>query len=170
MEYQEPIRPKNNRKYILYILLLVLLIGILIVHFNNNDTVVTPKKLICYTKPKYDVSIIGAADSIDLLYNYKKNKQSYEITFLEFGAIRCTACKMMVPVLDQIREKYKGRVNVVFLNVTNDQGSKYANYFNVQLIPCQVLLDNKGEEIFRHTDTISVEKLDEVFELYLTKK
>lgn len=167
MGNQVPVRPKNNRKNVLYALLLVLLIGILIVYFCNNNTVVTPKKPNCSTKPKYDVSVVGAADSIDILYNYKKNKQNYEITFLEFGAIRCTACKMMVPVMEEIKKRYKGRVNVVFYNVTNDQGSKYAKYFNVDLIPCQLLLDKEGKENFRHTDTISVEKLEEIFDLYL---
>lgn len=161
---QIPLGTDRKTSTKILVLSLAILVGIFIVQlYRKNSTPAIPKKLI-YTKPIYDVSVIGAADSIDLLYNYTKNKQSYEITLLEFGA-NCYACKMMEPVMEEIKQKYKGRVHVVFYNITKKQASKYANYFNVDLIPCQILLDKEGNEFYRHTDTISVEKLEEIFNL-----
>ncbi|HPG34454.1 MAG TPA: hypothetical protein PLM34_11400, partial [Lentimicrobium sp.] len=54
---------------------------------------------------------------IDSSYNYIKNNQSYQYTFLEFGATGCSACKRMESVMDEVRAAYPDQVKVVFLNI-----------------------------------------------------
>ena len=54
---------------------------------------------------------------VDSLYNYTKNGGTYEVTFLEFGSTGCPACKRMESVMDEVRQKYPEKVNVVFLNI-----------------------------------------------------
>jgi hypothetical protein len=44
-----------------------------------------------------------------------KNGIKYQVTFLEFGAKGCSACKRMESVMSKIRTKYSNRVNVVFV-------------------------------------------------------
>lgn len=104
-------------------------------------------------------------DSNNFQYNYSISN-SYEMTFLEFGAIGCRACKMMESVLEEIRSKYRGKVNVIFYNVRTDDGKLYADYFNVHAIPVQVLLNKEGIEIFRHTGYFSSEQLSNQFLKY----
>jgi thioredoxin 1 len=65
----------------------------------------------------------------------------------------------METVMQEAREKYKGQVNVVFYNVTIKENKKIVEYFNIQTIPAQVLLDNKGKEYFRHVGYFSLWEL-----------
>lgn len=92
---------------------------------------------------------------VDSLYNYQKNGSKYEITFLEFGATGCSACKRMETVMEEIREKYPQKVNVTFLNVLLPESQVMMKYFGIAAIPTQVLLDKNGEEFYRHTGYFS---------------
>ena len=96
---------------------------------------------------------------VDSAYNYIKNGLSYEVTFLEFGAKGCSACKRMESVMNDIRAKYPNRVNVVFLNVMLPENQRLMKYFGVAAIPTQVLLNKEGKEYFRHTGYYSTKEI-----------
>ena len=101
----------------------------------------------------------SASAFIDSLYNYTKNGSDYKLTFLEFGATGCSACKQMEAVMAQIKHDYPNRVNVVFVNVLNKNNQSLIKYFGIALIPTQVLLNAEGKEFFRHTGYIPSEQL-----------
>ncbi len=96
---------------------------------------------------------------IDSTYNYKKNAQTYQLTFLEFGSSGCSACKRMEKVMQDIREKYPEKVKVVFYNITFPKNRKLMKYYGVSVIPTQILLDTEGKEFFRHTGYISTKEI-----------
>ncbi len=54
---------------------------------------------------------------VDSAYNYQNNKESYKITYLEFGATGCSSCRMMEKVMTKVRAKYPSEIKVKFLNV-----------------------------------------------------
>ena len=72
--------------------------------------------------------------------------------FVDFGRTTCTPCKMMVPVLDSLTKKYKGRLEVVFVHV--DEEKEYALKMGVTMIPTQILFDKNGREVSRHVGYI----------------
>ncbi len=76
---------------------------------------------------------------------------------LEFGADKCIPCKMMAPILDELKEEYKGRFNVEFIDVWKnpDVGKRHG----VQSIPTQIFFDAKDQELFRHTGFYSKEDI-----------
>ncbi len=104
-------------------------------------------------------TIVTGNALIDSLYNYSENGLNYEITFLEFGATGCSACKRMEGVMEEIREKYPEKINVVFLNVLKPESQNLMKLFGIATIPTQVLLDKTGKEYFRHTGYLSTEEL-----------
>jgi len=67
---------------------------------------------------------------------------------VDLGASRCIPCKMMVPVLDDLKKEYAGRMQVDFIDVWQnpDAGKQYA----IKMIPTQIFYDVKGKELFRH--------------------
>ena len=67
---------------------------------------------------------------------------------LDLGAGKCIPCKMMQPILDELRDEYAGKLQVEFVDVWKypEQGAKYG----VQQIPAQVIYDSSGKEVFRH--------------------
>ena len=102
-------------------------------------------------------------DTITKKYNYNRNGQTYDYTFFEFGSTGCHACRQMEEVMEKVKEKYKGKVNVVFINVMKSENKELSEYYGIAMIPTQILLDKNGKEFFRHTGFYSVEELSTHF-------
>ncbi|HCA48747.1 MAG TPA: thioredoxin [Armatimonadetes bacterium] len=68
--------------------------------------------------------------------------------FVEVGADSCVPCKMMQPVLDELRSDYAGKLQIEFADIwkTPELGEKY----RVRSIPTQIIYDGSGNEVFRH--------------------
>lgn len=79
------------------------------------------------------------------------------VTFIELGADRCIPCKAMQPIMKEIAETYADRVQVVFYDVWKDP--EPARKYRIQLIPTQVFVDQKGNEIFRHVGFFPKEEI-----------
>jgi thioredoxin 1 len=77
-----------------------------------------------------------------------KARSSKKPTMVEFGATGCIPCDMMQPILDNLRKKYPGNLNVVFVHVGEEQ--ILAARYGIQSIPVQVFFDSLGNEVFRH--------------------
>jgi len=76
---------------------------------------------------------------------------------VELGAGKCQACKMMAPIIEAIKEEYDGKLTVESVDVLEQ--ADHARTFNWQLIPCQVFLDAKGNELWRHVGFLSKEDI-----------
>lgn len=133
-------------------------------NIKDEDPQVCGGKKQAKTMTKSETAL--TADSIDIKYNYlsKKNKDKaqYNMTFLEFGSIGCKPCQMMEEVMKDVKAKYP-RVNVVFINVSKKDTRAMADYFKIEQIPTQVLLDKSGKEYFRHVGYYSLEDLEKNF-------
>ena len=81
-------------------------------------------------------------------------------TLVEFGAAGCRPCDMMQPILDKLKEKYSGRLNVVFIHVGEEQilGARYG----VSSIPVQAFFDASGREVNRHVGFLPEADVEEV--------
>lgn len=78
-----------------------------------------------------------------------KARDSGKPSVVDFGATGCRPCDMMAPVLVNLKEKYAGKANVLFIHVKEQQ--ILASRYGVQSIPIQVFFDKNGKEVFRHT-------------------
>lgn len=67
---------------------------------------------------------------------------------LDLGAGKCVPCKMMAPILDELRQTYTGRFDVVFIDVW--ERPEAAEPYRINLIPTQIFFDAAGHELFRH--------------------
>jgi thioredoxin 1 len=67
---------------------------------------------------------------------------------VDVGAQKCIPCKMMIPVLDQLKKEYKGKLLVEFVDVWKYPSAK--TKYRIKMIPTQILYDAKGKEISRH--------------------
>jgi thioredoxin 1 len=67
---------------------------------------------------------------------------------IDLGAGKCIPCKMMFPVLDELKKECDGKLNVEFIDVwvNPDAGKQYG----VEVIPTQIFFDANGKELFRH--------------------
>lgn len=76
---------------------------------------------------------------------------------LDLGAGKCIPCKMMAPILDELKEEYAGTFDVVFIDVWED--SSAAVKHGIQSIPTQIFFDATGQERFRHEGFYSKEEI-----------
>ena len=68
-------------------------------------------------------------------------------TVIDLGARTCIACKQMAPILEELAGTYRGKANVLFIDVREDNAA--AKRFGIQMIPTQIYFDAKGKEIKR---------------------
>lgn len=84
------------------------------------------------------------------------------VTLVDLGAKTCIPCKMMVPILEELKNEYKGRAEVIFIDV--HEKADIVKPFKVSAIPTQLVYDRQGKEVFRHVGFLDkkalVEQLD----------
>jgi thioredoxin 1 len=69
----------------------------------------------------------------------------------------------MEPVLEEIKNSVKPKINVVFLNIMHPENLSMMKYFGISAVPMQILLDKNGKEFFRNYGFISTEELHTKF-------
>ena len=75
------------------------------------------------------------------------------VTMIDLGAKKCIPCKMMAPILAKLKEEYKGRASIVFIDVW--QNREQARRFRISAIPTQIFFDKDGLEVYRHRGYMS---------------
>jgi thioredoxin len=92
------------------------------------------------------LSTYSHAGDIDSTLN--KAKEEGKIVMLELGSIGCIPCEQMKPVMAKLSDIYKGKLDVIFIDVKKDHDM--ARRFGVYMIPVQVFLNKDGKEFHRH--------------------
>lgn len=67
---------------------------------------------------------------------------------LDLGAGKCIPCKMMTPILEQMKKDYAGKLEVEFIDVWKNPDA--AKPYKIEVIPTQIFYDASGNELFRH--------------------
>ena len=67
---------------------------------------------------------------------------------VDLGAGKCIPCKLMAPILEELKKEYAGRMEVEFIDVWENRlaGERY----RIRSIPTQIFYDASGKELFRH--------------------
>ncbi len=67
---------------------------------------------------------------------------------VDLGSTTCVPCKMMTPILEELKKECAGRLEVEFIDVTRDREA--GALYRITLIPTQIFFDAAGVELFRH--------------------
>ena len=68
-------------------------------------------------------------------------------TLMDFGRGTCMPCKMMKPMLEELKKEYAGILNVEIIDVRYDQEA--FKKYRVPGIPFQLVFDASGKELKR---------------------
>jgi thiol-disulfide isomerase/thioredoxin len=77
-----------------------------------------------------------------------KARSSGKPSLIDFGSTGCRPCDMLAPILETIKAKYAGKMNVLFVHVGQEQ--ILAARYGISSIPMQFFYDKDGREVFRH--------------------
>lgn len=79
------------------------------------------------------------------------------VTMIDLGADKCIPCRMMKPILQEVREEYKGKAAIIFIDVWKDPEA--GRQFGIRAIPTQIFYDKDGKEVTRHTGFLGKESI-----------
>lgn len=76
---------------------------------------------------------------------------------VDLGADKCIPCKLMAPILEELKKEYAGRLEVDFIDVWKKPDA--AKQYGIKIIPTQIFYDASGKERFRHEGFFSREDI-----------
>lgn len=86
---------------------------------------------------------------------------------IDFWATWCGPCKMVLPIIDELKDEYEGRVEVYKFDV--DDNATLAGEFEVMSVPTVFLVNGEGEIVETLTGfnpkQVYVDKLDKLLEV-----
>lgn len=78
------------------------------------------------------------------------------VKLVDFWAVWCSPCKIMEPVIEEIEKEFKGKIEIVKINV--DDNAEMASKYGVMSIPTYVV-EKDGKEVGRKVGVTSKAEL-----------
>ena len=75
-----------------------------------------------------------------------------QLVLVDFFAIWCQPCKMMHPILEQVKETLGDRIRVIKIDV--DKHGQTASQYQIQSVPT-LMLFRRGESLWRTSGVVS---------------
>lgn len=94
---------------------------------------------------------------------FNKLIQSSTPTLVDFFATWCGPCRMMHPVLDELKGMVGERATIVKVDVDLHNNRNLTARYGIQAVPTLVLFKN-GAEVWRHSGTMDACSLQTVIE------
>jgi thioredoxin len=93
--------------------------------------------------------IVMTTDSFkEKVFNYEKHPENWVFEgerpcIIDFYADWCRPCKMVAPIMDELAEKYKGKVD--FYKVNTDKNRELSSVFGIRSIPSVLFCPGEGK-------------------------
>jgi thioredoxin 1 len=79
------------------------------------------------------------------------------VTMVDLGAGSCIPCKMMAPILEELKREYTGKAVITYIDVRYDKPA--IERYRLEAIPTQVFYDREGKEVERHVGFMNKEEI-----------
>ncbi len=97
---------------------------------------------------------------------FKELISSDQLVFVDFYAPWCGPCMQMMPMIDDLKARYEGKIQIVKVNA--DASRQLMRELRLTAIPYLALFRN-GEIVFEHRGLIEEQKLTSVLDLHYNK-
>jgi len=82
------------------------------------------------------------------------------VVMLDLGATECVPCKMMAPILEELKKEYAGRAEIIFIDVWKDPDQ--ARKYGIRAIPTQIFFNAEGREVHRNTGFMDKKRIVDI--------
>ena len=82
---------------------------------------------------------------------------------VDLGRNQCTPCKMMAPVLEELKREYTGVIDIEFIDITKNPDAMGKLGLSLRAVPFQAFYDASGKIVKRHYGYMSKEEIVKAF-------
>lgn len=101
---------------------------------------------------------------IQIMETFNDVISSDKLVLVDFFATWCQPCKMMHPILEQLKEALGDSIRIIKIDV--DKQGVTAGQYNIQSVPTLMLFRN-GQSLWRQSGAISLAELRNIINGYL---
>lgn len=96
--------------------------------------------------------------------NFNEIIASEQLTLVDFFATWCGPCKMMHPVLEQLKAEMGDRLRIIKIDI--DKNEALCNDYRIQSVPTLMLFRN-GQSLWRQSGALAINDLKRIVEQHL---
>ncbi|MEX1003220.1 MAG: thioredoxin [Crocinitomicaceae bacterium] len=85
--------------------------------------------------------------------------KSKSLVLVDFHATWCGPCKMLAPILKQVKANLKDKVKIVKIDI--DKHQNLAGQLNVRGVPTMILYKN-GEQVWRQSGVVQSQEIERI--------